>query len=61
MRMLTGEGESDRLENTTAFSLVHDDRLPRVLELLRLHCEDFSQPGSGLYAVLNVAEFGGLE
>jgi nitrogen regulatory protein PII len=62
MGLLTGESDkSTRLENTTALSLVHDERLPRVLELLNQHCTDVGKPGGGLYAVLNVSDYGGLE
>ena len=29
--------QGDRLENTTVFSLVPEERLPRMLELVRTH------------------------
>jgi hypothetical protein len=61
LSLLTGSGESDRLENTTALSFVEDAHLPRVLELLRARITDLGQPGGGLYTVLPVESSGGLE
>jgi hypothetical protein len=59
--LLTGAGESQRLRNTTVFSLIHDEHLPKVLEILHQHVTDFGKPGGGVYAVLPVEQFGGLE
>ena len=53
--------QGDRLENTTVLSLVSEDRLPRMLELVRAHLTDLDQPGGGVYAVLPVDAFGSLE
>jgi hypothetical protein len=61
LSLLAGSNEGAKLENTTMWSLVQDDRLPRVLELLKMHVSDFSSQGSGLYAVLPVESFGGVE
>lgn len=53
--------QGDRLENTTVLSLIEDDRVPRMLELVRAHLTDLDQPGGGVYAVLPVDAFGSLE
>ncbi len=58
---LTGNNEDTRLKNITLWSVVHDERLPRVLELLNQHIPDVDQVGGGLYVVLPVESFGGLE
>jgi Ni,Fe-hydrogenase III large subunit len=58
---LTGAEQDTRLENTTLWSVVHEERLPRVLELLKQHIPDVDQPSGGLYVVLPVESFGGVE
>ncbi|MGL4612258.1 MAG: hypothetical protein ACRCYY_21690 [Trueperaceae bacterium] len=58
-RLLRGEGE--RLKNVTLFSVIADDKLPRLIELMKQHCTDIGQPGAGLYVVLPIEAAGGLE
>jgi len=53
--------KGSRFSNTTLLSFIEDNRLERVVELLKQHLDDLSQPGAGLYAVLNVDSFGGIE
>lgn len=50
-----------RLENTTIFSIVADDKLPRMLELMREHLSDLDRPGGGVYVILPVEAYGSLE
>lgn len=52
--------ESRFATHNTLFSVVPDDRLPRLLELMHLHLPDVDQSGGGLYAVLDVAQAGGV-
>jgi hypothetical protein len=54
-------GSESRLENSTLLSSVEDARLPEVLHLLQDHIKDFGAPGGGMYAVLPVESFGGIE
>jgi hypothetical protein len=56
-RLLTGS----RLDNTTIFSIVADDKLARMLELMREHLTDLDRPGGGVYVVLPVESYGSLE
>jgi hypothetical protein len=58
---LTGVHQGSNLHNTTLWSLVHDHQMPRVLELLHQYIQDFDAPGGGLYCVLPVESFGGVE
>jgi nitrogen regulatory protein PII len=60
MGLLTGQNNT-RLENSTLLSFVHDQHLTRVLELLNQHIKDFNAPGGGMYAVLPVESYGGVE
>lgn len=60
MDLLKGQ-DSSRLENSTLLSFVDDERLARVIELLKQHITDFDAPGGGMYAVLPVESFGGVE
>lgn len=53
--------DSTRLENSTLLSFVEDGNLPKVLQLLTDHIKDFGAPGGGMYAVLPVESFGGIE
>ncbi|MEZ4633249.1 MAG: hypothetical protein R2880_21470 [Deinococcales bacterium] len=53
--------KGSRFSNSTLLSFVEDERLGRVLELMKHHLGDLEQPGAGLYAVLNVESFGGIE
>jgi hypothetical protein len=59
--LLTGAHQGSNLENTTLWSLVRDEQMPRVLELLHRFIQDFDAPGGGLYAVMPVESFGGVE
>jgi hypothetical protein len=59
MGLLTGS--EGRLENSTLLSFVEDDKLPEVTALLTTHIKDFGTRGGGMYAVLPVESFGGLE
>jgi hypothetical protein len=54
-------GDANRLENSTLLSFVEDTKLPEVQKLLHDHIKDFGEPGGGMYAVLPVESFGGLE
>ena len=45
---------------TTAFSLVPDERLERLLELMHDLLPDLDQPGQGVWAVLPVEAAGGM-
>jgi hypothetical protein len=58
-RAMRDDGEP--IKNVTVLSFVSDDKLPRVLELTKLHCTDIGKPGTGLYAVLPVETIAGLE
>jgi hypothetical protein len=58
-RLMNDEGE--RIKNVTVFSFIEDDKLPRLLELTKLHCTDIGKPGAGLYAVLPVEAIAGLD
>ncbi|MCA9835926.1 MAG: hypothetical protein KC422_03390 [Trueperaceae bacterium] len=53
--------EGEKLNNTTLFSLVPEERLERVMTLMHKLLPSFSEPGNGIYAVLDVSQFGGLE
>jgi hypothetical protein len=52
--------ESRFAKHTTLFSIVMEERLARLLELMRLHLPEIDRPGGGLYAVLDVAQAGGV-
>jgi hypothetical protein len=54
-------GSESRLENSTLLSFVEDAKLPEVQKLLLDHIKDFGAPGGGMYAVLPVEAFGGIE
>jgi hypothetical protein len=54
-------GSETRLENSTLLSFVEDAKLPEVQKLLHEHIKDFGTPGGGMYAVLPVESFGGIE
>jgi hypothetical protein len=58
-RLMNDDGE--RIKNVTVLSFIADDKLPRVLELTKLHCTDIGKPGAGLYAILPVEAIGGLD
>jgi hypothetical protein len=57
-RLMTEQGE--RIKNVTLLSFISDDKLPRLLELTKLHCTDIGKPGTGLYAILRVENIVGL-
>jgi hypothetical protein len=40
---------------------VADDKLARMLELMREHLTDLDRPGGGVYVVLPVESYGSLE
>jgi nitrogen regulatory protein PII len=48
------------IQNTTVFSIVPDERVPRLRELIAEHMPDLGQPGTGIFAILPVEETGGL-
>lgn len=50
-----------RLENTTVFTIVADDKLPKLLDLMHEHLNDLDRPGGGVYVVLPVESYGSLE
>ena len=52
---------SHYVHNTTLFSLVPDERLPRVIELIEEHLTDIYKPGGGFFAILPVDQTGGLD
>lgn len=52
--------ESRFAKHTTLFSVVADDRLARLLELMRQHMPAIEAGSEGLYAVLDVAQAGGV-
>ncbi len=52
--------ESRFAKHTTLLSIVPDDRLPRLLELMRHHMPTIETGADGLYAVIEVAEAGGV-
>jgi len=52
--------ESRFAKHTTLFSVVPTERLARLLELMHLHLPEVDRSGGGLYAVLDVAEAGGV-
>jgi hypothetical protein len=54
-------GSEGRLENSTVLSFVQDSFLAQVQKLLHTHIKDFGAPGGGMYAVLPVESFGGIE
>jgi hypothetical protein len=54
-------GNEGRLENSTVLSFVEESKLPEVQALLHSHVKDFGAPGGGMYAVLPVESFGGIE
>jgi hypothetical protein len=55
-RLLTGDSNS----GTTAFSIVPDERLPRLLELLHREIPNIEEPGQGVWALLPVEAGGGM-
>jgi hypothetical protein len=57
-RLLNNSGEP--IKNVTLLSFIEDDKLPRLLELTKLHCTNIGKPGTGLYAILNVETIEGL-
>ena len=52
--------EGRYLKNTTMFSIVPDERVERIVELIETHLPDINDPGGGLYAILPVDRVGGL-
>jgi nitrogen regulatory protein PII len=49
------------VHNTTLISIVPDERVPRLVELIEEHIPDIHEPGGGLYAVLPIDQAGGLD
>ena len=52
--------ESRFAKHTTLLSIVPDERLPRLLELMRQHMPTIEAGFDGLYAVLEVSQAGGV-
>ncbi len=51
----------DRITNATVFSVVEDDKLARVLEILKEELSAIHEHGGGLYVVLPIDQFGGVD
>ncbi len=51
----------DRISNATVFSVVEDDNLGRVLEILKEELSAIHEQGGGLYVVLPIDQFGGVD
>lgn len=51
----------DRISNATVFSVVEDDKLGRVLEVLKQELPAIHDHGGGLYIVLPIDQFGGVD
>ena len=49
------------VHNTTLLSIVTDEVVPRLVELIEEHVPDIHEPGGGLYAVLPIDQVGGLD
>ncbi len=48
------------VRNTTLISVVADERVERMIELIYEHIPDIDEEGGGLYAVLPIDQAGGM-
>lgn len=52
---------SDRTANATVLAVVEDEKLTRVIELLKEHLSAIHEKGGGLWVVLPIDQFGGVD
>ena len=52
---------SDRTANATVMAVVEDEKLPRVLEILKEHLSAIHEKGGGLWVVLPIEQHGGVD
>jgi len=52
---------SDRTQNATVLAVVEDEKLPRVVELIKEHLAAIHEKGGGLWVVLPIEQFGGVD
>ena len=58
---LTNLFSGDRISNATVFSVVEDEKLPRVIELIKEELSAIYEEGGGLYVVLPIEQYGGVD